>query len=387
MFIVIFIILIAFLLLFLFRDNFYFNLYNCNQFIYNIAWEDPNIDFKYLEINKNDVILMITTAGCNVLNTLLQIPKNIISVDISKCQNALLDLKLTSVKNLDYDIFWQLFGRGKYLNFKQLYYQKLRNDLQLASSKEFWDKNINIFIYGLYNSGTAIKAMKYSKFFINKKLLELCEFNNLNDQYEYYKKNIEPIIFNKFIFYIVNTPLWRKLTGVPFEQYNTICEGKYSNEKIYNFMKNNYDFIFKSKLIKNENYFAFASIKGEFTKLNCPEYLKEENFSILKENIHKIKIVNSSITNYLKNNDTIFTKFILLDHLDWFKNKTEVIEEFDLIKKKSNDCIGIFRSGCENPWYLKYIELNFNINNLSFERENDRLGTYLGFYLFYKKIT
>ena len=150
-------------------------------------------------------------------------------------------------------------------------------------------------------------------------------------------------------------------------------------------MKNNYDFIFKNKLIKKENYFAYASIKGEFTKSNCPEYLKEENFSILKENIHKIKIVNSSVTNYLKNNDTIFTKFILLDHLDWFKNKTEVIEEFELIKKNSNDCIGIFRSGSEKPWYLTHIiELNFNLNNLSFERENDRLGTYLGFYLFYK---
>ena len=43
----------------------------------------------------------------------------------------------------------------------------------------------------------------------------------------------------------------------------------------------------------------------------------------------------------------------------------EVIEEFELIKMKSNDCIGIFRSGSEKPWYLKYIiEQNFNLNNL-----------------------
>ena len=383
--IIIFFILFLIIIFFIYKNIFFYNLYNCNQFIYNIAWEDPSIDFKYLEINNNDIILMITTAGCNVLNTLLQNPKNIISVDISKCQNALLDLKLASIKNLDFDIFWNLFGVGKYQNFKELYYQKLRNDLQLTTSKDFWDNNINIFNIGLYNSGTAIKTMKYSKLFLSNKLLQLCEFNNIDEQYKYYKSKIEPIIFNKFIFYIVNTPLWRKLSGVPLEQYNTICGGKYSKEKIYNFMKNNYDFIFKNKLIKKENYFAYASIKGEFTKSNCPEYLKEENFSILKENIHKIKIVNSSVTNYLKNNDTIFTKFILLDHLDWFKNKTEVIEEFELIKKNSNDCIGIFRSGSEKPWYLTHIiELNFNLNNLSFERENDRLGTYLGFYLFYK---
>ena len=56
---------------------------------------------------------MITTGGCNVLNTLLKSPKNITTVDISKNQNALLDLKLSSIKNLDFETFWLLFGEGK----------------------------------------------------------------------------------------------------------------------------------------------------------------------------------------------------------------------------------------------------------------------------------
>ena len=71
-------IIILVILLLLFKNTFYDYIYNCNQFIYNIAWEDPKIDFKYLDINNNDKILMITTAGCNVLNTLLQNPKRIL---------------------------------------------------------------------------------------------------------------------------------------------------------------------------------------------------------------------------------------------------------------------------------------------------------------------
>ena len=45
--IIIFISLFLLILILLFNNNFYYNLYNCNQFIYNIAWEDPRIDFKY----------------------------------------------------------------------------------------------------------------------------------------------------------------------------------------------------------------------------------------------------------------------------------------------------------------------------------------------------
>ena len=115
--IIIFITLFLLILILLFNNNFYYNLYNCNQFIYNIAWEDSNIDFKYLEINNNDTILMITTAGCNVLNTLLQNPKNIISVDISKCQNALLDIKLASIKNLRYFIYYFILPLNIYLYY------------------------------------------------------------------------------------------------------------------------------------------------------------------------------------------------------------------------------------------------------------------------------
>lgn len=378
-------IIILVILLLLFKNTFYDYVYNCNQFIYNIAWEDPDLDFKYLDINEEDNILMITTAGCNVLNTLLKNPKQIISVDISKCQNALLDLKLSAIKELNYEIFWKMFGLGHIPDFRNIYKKKLRESLQLESSKIFWDKNYCIFTKGLYNSGSAVKTLKYAKLFLGDRLIKLCEFDDREDQYRYYKKKIEPIIFNKYVFMAVNTSFWQKLTGVPKEQYMTICNGKCRKDEIFNFMKNSYDFIFKNRLVKTDNYFAYATIKGNFIKSNCPEYLKEENYNSLKLNYSKVEIVNASVSEYLKGTDVIFTKFILLDHLDWFKCEDEVIEEFNLINKRSKDCVGIFRSGNKEPWYLKHIKkLNFKLENLSFERDNDRLGTYLGFYQFKK---
>ena len=382
------IIIIIIIIIYLIKLNIYNNLYkyieNSNEFIYNMSWEDYNIDLKYLNINNNDNVLMITSAGCNVLNTLLYEPNIIISVDISKNQNALLDLKLATIISSEYYIFWQLFGIGFYNKFKLLYFEKLRDNLQLNSSKVFWDNNLNIFNKGLYNSGSSIKSIKFLNFFIGKELKILSKIKNLDIQYKYYKKFIEKKIFNYFIINIIKTNYWKNINGIPNSQYNLIC-GNNFNKIIYH-LKYSYDKMIKNFLINKDNYFIYCTINGTFTKNNCPDYLKYKNFNLLKNNIHKIKIYNLSITEYLKKTNLFFNKFFLLDHLDWFQNNYELLEEFFYIKKKSikNNSLGIFKSGIFNPWYLKKINnINgINVLDISYEHLYDKLSTYRGYYLF-----
>ena len=66
--------------------------------IYNVAWEDPRIDGEVLKIGDEDTMLMLTTGGCNVLDRLLDGAKHIVSVDLNKAQNALLELKLAAAR-------------------------------------------------------------------------------------------------------------------------------------------------------------------------------------------------------------------------------------------------------------------------------------------------
>ena len=91
-------------------NNYINKIINSKTFIYSIAWEDFKIDKKYLNINSHENILIITTGGCNVLNTLLLNPNKIVSCDLCSQQNALLDLKIAAIKKLDYNDFWKIFG-------------------------------------------------------------------------------------------------------------------------------------------------------------------------------------------------------------------------------------------------------------------------------------
>lgn len=81
-----------------------------NCIIYNVAWEDPRIDGKVLQIGPEDTMLMLTTGGCNVLDRLLDGAKHIVSVDLNVAQNALLELKLAGARALTHEQFFQLFA-------------------------------------------------------------------------------------------------------------------------------------------------------------------------------------------------------------------------------------------------------------------------------------
>lgn len=367
-------------------DNDYINkISNFKTFIYSIAWEDFKIDSKYFDICETDNVLMITTGGCNILNTLLLNPNNIVTCDLSPAQNAILDLKMSAIINLNYDDFWQLFGLGKHDNFDYLYNTKLKKNLKLYSSIDFWDKNSNILsTKGLYNSGKICEPINFLRILYKKKLEKLCNFSDKNEQYNYYLKNIEPILFNrktkKFVKKIV-----LEFAGVPKSQIKIVGNGEYSEDILYEFIKNSYNFTVKNWSIKNENYFFHGLLMGYYTKNNCPEYLKEKNFEFLKKNVDKIKLFNGTLNDYMNNNNTKFDRFILLDHMDWYEQENQIDTIFNLMYKNSNkNAFGFFRSGNSKSWITEYIKKNKNINliDLSHESINDRLGTYPGFFKF-----
>src|SRR5690606_21732152 len=63
-----------------------------SQIVFNCAWEDPRLDREALKLTEEDQVVIITTAGCNVLSLAIEGPKHVYSIDRNHCQNALLEL-------------------------------------------------------------------------------------------------------------------------------------------------------------------------------------------------------------------------------------------------------------------------------------------------------
>ena len=63
---------------------------------------------------------MLTSAGCNVLDYLLEGPQKIVAVDLNPLQGALLTMKLAAIQELEYEEFFRLFATGDRKLFEQV---------------------------------------------------------------------------------------------------------------------------------------------------------------------------------------------------------------------------------------------------------------------------
>src|SRR5262245_25591802 len=121
-----------------------FNQMHGRNLIYNQCWEDPVIDKRALNIGASDRIVMITSAGCNALDYLLNSPERIDCVDLNPHQTALLELKLAAIRTLRYSEFFALFGEGRVGGHRALYRRRLRPFLSVPS-RRIWDRRIDYF--------------------------------------------------------------------------------------------------------------------------------------------------------------------------------------------------------------------------------------------------
>lgn len=122
--------------------------------IYNVSWEDPRIDAELLDIGPTDTIMMLTSGGCNVLDMALEGAKKVVGVDLNPRQNALLELKIVCVKNLEFEQFFQLFALNNEKLFQEVYTTKLRPNL-CEFAQGFWDENGSSFFKNVHWSGMS----------------------------------------------------------------------------------------------------------------------------------------------------------------------------------------------------------------------------------------
>ena len=64
---------------------------------YGLVWESATTLYAALDLQPDDHVLVVTSAGCNALNALLAGPRRVTAIDLNPVQNHLLRLKLHTV--------------------------------------------------------------------------------------------------------------------------------------------------------------------------------------------------------------------------------------------------------------------------------------------------
>jgi len=369
--------------------------------VYNTCWEDPAVDRLALDIESGDTMLVITSAGCNVLDYALLAPRRIHAVDANPRQNALLELKLAGIRRLAFEDFFSAFGSGYHPRFREVSFEALRGELS-DFARRFWDKRVDWFgaprgsFY--YHGLSGIVARSFRAYLkvrprLATSISELFDTHSLDDQRRVYDTRVRPLIWTPGVNWTLSRQLTMSLLGVPHPQRKEVLDQH--EQGVAGFVRDAIEYVFRQLPVWT-NYFWSVYVRGRYTEGCCPEYLKRDNFAALKKGLaDRIELHTGTVTERLKTTSERISKFVLLDHMDWMSSyyPDALAEEWSYILRRGTpNARIIFRSAHAAPAYLERLELGAERTplreRLVFHRElaarlqpMDRVHTYAGFHV------
>lgn len=381
-------------------DHAVFNAIYSRSLVYNTCWEDPAVDRVALKLTAEDTLLVITSAGCNVLDYALAGPRRIHAVDANPRQTALLELKLAGIRNLDYDDFFALFGNGVHAGMPDLYRKSLRPDLS-AFARGFWDDRLHWFAprRGLYFQGLAGKVARAFHTYLKvrpslgESVSALFAARTLDEQRAIYDERIGPRIWSPGMNWTLSRQFTMSMLGVPHAQRKQVQAQH--EDGVAGFIRDALEYVFRELPVWT-NYFYAVYVNGRYSPGCCPEYLRPGNFAALKNGLaDRIVPETTTVTRFLQGTPERISRFVLLDHMDWMSTyyPDALSEEWAAILDRATpDARVIFRSAHAAPAYLDLIEIGARRERLrerlvfhdALARElqhRDRVHTYAGFHV------
>ncbi|MFK7769384.1 MAG: DUF3419 family protein [Mariniblastus sp.] len=374
-----------------------------NNLVYNTCWEDPRLDRAALEFGPTDNVLVITSAGCNALDYALAGPNHVNAVDMNPRQNALLDLKMSAIRNLEFDDFFKMFGEGRLPGAKNIYQEKLRASLP-AWSQSFWDKKIKWFDNRrktFYFRGTSGAIARMIGIYTDRvirvrpELDSLLNAETVEEQKEIYENKLKKKFWSGLMKFTMNRDTTMSMLGVPKAQRKQI-ETQYEGGLV-KFIQDCMESVFVELPMK-DNYFWRVYMNGSYTRDCCPEYLKEDNFAKLKGGVvDKVSTHTDSVQGFLEKYDGQISRYILLDHMDWLSDQFFPLLESEwqaIVDRAAPNARLIWRSGGLRTDFIEQVQinrngeiqnvspmLNYNTELASELHEKDRVHTYGSFYI------
>jgi len=374
-----------------------------NNLVYNTCWEDPRLDREALQFGPDNNVLVITSAGCNALDYALAGPNQVNAVDMNPRQNALLDLKMSGIRNLDFEDFFAMFGEGRLPGVKEVYQQKLRAQLP-AWSADFWDKRIKWFdnprktFYYRGTSGAVARLVKtYTDNVIRVRphLDSLLNAETVEEQKTIYETHLKKKFWSGLMKFAMNRDTTMSMLGVPKAQRKQI-ETQYRGGLV-KFIQDCMESVFVELPMK-DNYFWRVYMNGAYSRECCPEYLKQDNFEALKNGlVDRVSTHTDSVQGFLEKYAGQISRYILLDHMDWLSDQFFPLLESEwqaIVDRAAPGARIIWRSGGLRTDFIDEVKVNRNGEiqkispMLSYDEplakrlhEIDRVHTYGSFYI------
>lgn len=250
---------------------------------YANCWEDADILLEALQVQADERVFSIGSAGDNSFSMLINNPEMVLAVDINEAQLHLIELKKAAFQVLNYSEFLQFLGFNESKNRFDLY-ERVKANLP-ADSIDYWSQNLAQIQQGIIYQG------KFEKYFglFRKKVLPLVQSKRNVDELFREKSNLEQ---RNFFEKHWNNWRWRALFKIFFSKF---VMGRFGRDPAFlkevkipvsTFILRQSQRHLSSKNCQR-NYFLYFIMNGRFNS-DLPHYARPENFDKIKANVSRL---------------------------------------------------------------------------------------------------
>lgn len=265
---------------------------------YSLVWEDSHTLYQALDLQPDDRVLVITSAGCNVLNTLLQHPAQVTAIDLNPVQSNLLLLKKQVIQHHKYPVFNALMGFVGPSGATSAW-RTVHKTLPVEQQR-YWTHFFTNRSDGLTTNG---KLETYVNNFlptldsaIQQKIRQLITFNDVAAQRNFFLNELDSSPFKEqFIDY--------------FDDAN-LSQGR--DPALFTYAQESGGVAFYNRLLRQvsnvlvrDNFFFRFFFFGpwQIPQHVLPPCYRENNYIALRAALNRLTVVNGEAIDYLLNTD------------------------------------------------------------------------------------
>ena len=359
-----------------------------SNLVYNTCWEDPRLDRQMLNLQPDSRLVMITSAGCNALDYLLDAPAEIHAVDMNPRQNALLEFKIGMILRDDFEDLFRVFGQGCHTDFTTLL--RGMDGLMHPDTQRYWESKSHYFRStsmnpSFYYRGTAgqmawlaLQVFKSTSSKVRDYVAALQHATSLREQQALYEA-VRPALWNGVVSWLLRQPMAMTMLGVPQAQVHLI-ESQFEGG-ITGYLQSKLEHVL-TRVPYSDNYFWRVYLTGSYTRDCCPNYLRQRFQPALQASVSRLTTYNTTIADFLREQPGRYTHFALLDHQDWLAahQPKALAEEWRLILANSGPgtCILMRSASPQINFIPEFARRRLLLNPHMAEtlHSQDRVGTY-----------
>lgn len=297
---------------------------------YANCWEDPEILLEAFDIKPEDQIVSIASGGDNCFSLASAGPKRVLSIDVSKVQLYVVQLKKEAIRQLSREEFLEFAGfegSDKRIDIYKSFCESLDRPV-----REYWDQQLEAIKNGIIHLG---KFERYFQLFRETFLLQIHDQQIIDGLFAEKSDKEQLEYYNNSWF----DPRWETMHSKFFGKDMLGEKGRDPE-----FLKQVKESVSESILLKEvahlkstscqNNPFLFYILNNRFDERHLPHYVRKENYNNVKENIDSIVceegLLQNVLTKYEKSAHFNLSNIFEYMTMDQFKMVGEDIVQFAL---------------------------------------------------------